>query len=250
MDLPLLPVLVGTLPVFVLIVPTVLAGSFTYMASEQKEDGSPEFPWAGTASTICAALAAIVLFGCILSAAFYTEQAMSTRKDELEEIEIDEAVRTADEKQVDIRNAYKVVTKWKKVPVWAQMILILSLSSMITSCYMIQLFQDDAFTEYQLTYTIDDHLGGNWRNLVKPVGWGGLLLFVCSLFLLFIFNSWAKYKAQLYLKKEAKKAEEDEEREEENLETQVEISFETKQSIEVQASEGLWDKVSQTNCCA
>ena len=67
MDLPLFPVLVGTLPVFGLIVPTVLAGSFTYMAGLQLDDGTSEFSWAGTASTICLALASMVLFGYIIS---------------------------------------------------------------------------------------------------------------------------------------------------------------------------------------
>lgn len=227
MDLPLLPILVGTLPIFILIIPTVLAGSFIYMASIQLNDGSPEFPWAGTASTICTALAAIVLFGCILSAAFYVEKAMSTRTDDLAMLEIDEAVRVADEKNQSMKNAYKEGTEWKQIPIWVRLILILSLTSMITSCYMIQLFQEDAFTEYQLTYTIENNLSGNWRNLVKPIGWVALLLFASSLFLLFIFISWAKCKARQLL---LKKSEEQERKEDRSMLLSVSFDIEEEAS--------------------
>merc|ERR1712038_2161111 len=71
MDLPLAPILVGTLPVLVLIIPTVLAGSFTYMASLNLDNGQPEFTWAGTAATISTAFAALVLAGFMLLAASY-----------------------------------------------------------------------------------------------------------------------------------------------------------------------------------
>merc|ERR1719148_93918 len=39
MGLPLLPILIGTLPVIALVVPTVLAGSFTYMSSIEDDIG-------------------------------------------------------------------------------------------------------------------------------------------------------------------------------------------------------------------
>ena len=47
MGLDLLPILFGTLPVILLVVPTVLAGSFAYMKGLEKDDGTQEYPWAG-----------------------------------------------------------------------------------------------------------------------------------------------------------------------------------------------------------
>jgi len=245
MDLPLVPVLVGTLPVFGLIVPTVLAGSFTYMAGLQLDDGTSEFPWAGTASTICLALASMVLFGCMLSAAYYVEQAMSTRAEDLAKIEIDVAVRDADEKEEASKNAFKAVTEWKLVPIWAQICLLLSLACMITSCYLIQLFQEEAFTEYQLTYTIDKHLSGDWKNLVKPLGWIGLLLFAVSLFFLFVFNCWAKNEARRYLRDNSPTEEQiqlsDNSPEKlRQVEVKADDSLELSPSIEVQTTRGFW----------
>lgn len=204
MDLPLIPVLVGTLPVAALVVPTVLAGSFTYMSSMQLEDGNPEFPWAGIAATISTAISAVVLFGFMLLAAYYVEQTMSTKANELNEMPYDEEVKAADDADTAIIEAYQEVTQWKELPSFAQILLLLSLACMITSCYMIQLFQDDSFAEYQLTYNINDHLNGDWKNLVKPIGLVAILLFLGSIFFLLVFKTWANGKARRLLKQRSK----------------------------------------------
>ena len=192
MDLSLWPILVGTLPVLILIIPTVLTGSFTYMAGLKLPDQQPEFTWAGTAATISAAFTAIVLFGFMLLAAYYVELTMRERDEDIKKIAIDEEVKEADDEQVLSNEVYKEATEWHLVPVWAKFMLIFSLVCMVTSCYMVQLFQEDAFTTYELTYTIDKHLQGDWKNLVKPLGMVSLLLLVTSIFSFLIFLAWAK----------------------------------------------------------
>lgn len=202
MDLSLFPILVGTLPVMALIVPTVLTGSFTYMGSLQlPDDGGPEYSWASTAATISAAFAAMVLFGFMLLAAYYVELTMRERADEITEIPVDEEVKRLDDEQIKINEAYNEVTQWNLVPTWAKFLLILSLVFMILSCYMVQLFQEDAFVPYQLTYTIERHLEGDWKNIVKPLGRVALLLFVASIFFFSIFLFWAKGRTREQLSK-------------------------------------------------
>merc|ERR1712038_50643 len=191
MDLPLMPILVGTIPVLALIVPTALAGSFTYMGGLRKDDDRPQFSWAGTAATLSAAFAAIVLFGCMLLAAYYVEKTMRERGDVIALIPYDEEVKILDDKQELKNKVYKEVTEWSLVPGWAKFILIFSLICMITSCYVVQLFQEDAFTPYQLTYTIEKHLHGDWKNLVKPLGLVALILFGVSIVLFMVFVHWA-----------------------------------------------------------
>ncbi len=208
MDLDLIPVLVGTLPVFGLVVPTVLAGSFTYMSALEGDDDEPEFPWAGTAATMCTAVAAMVMFGCVLSAAYYVEQVVSKRADELEKMPFDEEVKKADEAGVAVAEAYHRVTEWSGMPAFAQITLVLSLTCMISSCYMVQLFQEDAFEEYQLTYTITDHLNGDWKNLVKPLGLVAIALFGASILFLTIFKVWANSQARELLELEKKRGQE------------------------------------------
>mmetsp|Transcript_16023 Transcript_16023/g.30228 ORF Transcript_16023/g.30228 Transcript_16023/m.30228 type:complete len:866 (-) Transcript_16023:328-2925(-) len=195
MDLELIPILIGTLPIIFLIIPTLLTGSFTYMANVRLDNGQSEFPWAGTVATICAAITAIVQFGSMVLAAYFLEDAVSTRKSELEAIPIDEEVKAADERDEAIVHAYEEVTQWGSLPTLAKSCLTMSLISMIASCYMVQLFADQCFREYQLTYTIEQHLDGDWKNIVKPLGIVANILFLFSLILLYLYRSWAMRKA-------------------------------------------------------
>jgi hypothetical protein len=201
MGLPLFPILVGTLPVALLVVPTVLAGSFTYMSSLKiSESGELEFPWATTAATMATAASGLVLLGFALSATYYLEQTMKSREQDLEKLAYDEEVKKANEEEIAINNAYSEVVEWSSLPTFPQLLLIISLACMITSCYITQLFQEDAFAEYELTYTIEDHLEGDWKNLVKPIGLVSIVLFGASLLLLFMFRTWAMSKARRVLK--------------------------------------------------
>lgn len=188
MGLNVIPVLIGTLPVAILIVPTVLAGSFTYMSGEEEFGG-----WAGTAATICTTLAAMVLFGFCISAAYFVEQIISQRPEDLAALPYDEEVRDADRETGKKAKIFKEVTKWEHVPRWAQLCLLTSLVTMISSCYMVQLFPNDTFAEYQLTDTIDKALEGDWKKLVKPIGFISIILFSASIFFLVIFVSWANF---------------------------------------------------------
>lgn len=90
MGLPLLPVLVGTLPVALLIIPTVLSGSFTYLGSLYTnygtgptddgvrdadgwpdENDTPNWEWCGTAASLAFTLTAGVQTGSMFMAAHY-----------------------------------------------------------------------------------------------------------------------------------------------------------------------------------
>jgi len=195
MDLSLLPILIGTLPVITLVVPTVLTGSFIYMAQMQDDSGSPLYAWAEVGATLNAAIAAIFLFGNMGLAAYYVERTISSRADELAKIEIDQEVKDKDDAEESFRLAYTEVTNWEVVPFVMKTTLFLAVMCMIISCYTVQLFQLDCFVPYQLTDTIEEELGGNWKNLVKPVGCVSLLLFTISVILFLAFYQWAKTKA-------------------------------------------------------
>ena len=53
LGLNLFPILIGTLPVVALIVPTVLCGSLAFMGSLENEDGEDLYPWAGKYFSTC-----------------------------------------------------------------------------------------------------------------------------------------------------------------------------------------------------
>ena len=191
MDLPLLPILVGTLPIVFLITPTLLTGSFTYLSSVRNEDGQAEYPWAGTATAVCAAITGLVQFGSMIVAAFFLEQTVADRKDELDAIPIDEEVKEADERDEALNKAYEEVTQWEYVPFLAKQCLLLSLGLMIICCYVVQLFASSCFVEYELTSTIDTHLDGDWKNIVKDLGFVAIIIFLVSILFLLFFTSWA-----------------------------------------------------------
>lgn len=202
MRLRLIPILIGTLPVLLLILPTLLTGSFTYMASLIK-DGEPEFPFAGVLATVFAAVTAIVQGGAMVIAAYYLEQTTSNRKEELDQIPIDEEVKTKEDKEAIVKECYKEVTQWHLVPLVPKVTLVTSLITMVAACYLVQLFSSSCFESYELTYTITDNLGGDWKNILLPLGRVASLLFLVACLQLWGFTAWAGRKARKLAKQKA-----------------------------------------------
>ena len=192
MKLDLIPVLVGTLPIVVLILPTMLLGSFTYMSSLRTDDGDLEFPSAGVLATVTGVITALVQFGSQVIAAYYLQQTISQRSEEIEAIEIDQEVAEAEAKEEHFNNCHAQVTQWVVVPWLWRFALYMAFICMVFSCYLVTLFSSQCFADYQLTYTIDEHLDGDWTNFVLPVGRAAILLFLLSCVLLFCFNVWAR----------------------------------------------------------
>eukprot|EP00526_Cylindrotheca_closterium_P000029 CAMPEP_0113654782 /NCGR_PEP_ID=MMETSP0017_2-20120614/29338_1 /TAXON_ID=2856 /ORGANISM="Cylindrotheca closterium" /LENGTH=872 /DNA_ID=CAMNT_0000567949 /DNA_START=1 /DNA_END=2619 /DNA_ORIENTATION=+ /assembly_acc=CAM_ASM_000147 len=200
MKLELIPILLGTVPVAIIIIPTLLTGSFTYMASLELENGEREFPWASVFGTIMAAISAMVQFSAMLTAAYFLEQTSSTRGDEIAALEVDKEVKELEDKDRRFNECYKEATKWADLPTLPKTILTLAVVSMIFACYLVQLFSTDCFAEYQLTYTIEEHLDGNWLNLILPLGRIANLLFFVSCGLLFAYMLWVTRAAKEILK--------------------------------------------------
>lgn len=207
LDLPLLPILLGTLPVMLLIVPTVLAGSFTYMKGMNDEvdnDGSitlvPTYGWAGTAAAISAALAAGVLFSNMVLAAYYVEDTLTNNAEDVQALPIDEEVKVLEDNETVIEHKFTEITRWEVVPGAAKTLMILSVISMIAACYTVQIFGDQAFKSYQLTDTIDNRLGGDWKNIVEPLGLVSMCLLALSIVLLQLFMYWASVSEVIVVK--------------------------------------------------
>mmetsp|Transcript_6490 Transcript_6490/g.8781 ORF Transcript_6490/g.8781 Transcript_6490/m.8781 type:complete len:846 (+) Transcript_6490:17-2554(+) len=198
MQLPLLPILVGTLPVLFIIVPTLMMASFTYLAPLEEND-MELYPWADTAATLAAALTALVQLAALLSATKYLELTIKTRGDELDAMPIDEEVKKADDEVKAKNDAYDEASKWHKVPLCMKVALVLSVLFMVVSTYLFLLLQGLCFVEYELTSTISGDLKGNALNLVRPFGWVGIGSFTVSCFFFSIFTGWAKKESSKYM---------------------------------------------------
>ncbi|GMH95389.1 hypothetical protein TrST_g10751 [Triparma strigata] len=189
MKLPLHQILLGTLPVFFLIVPTVLAGTFIWMSllidpvSQQ-----PIYAWAGTISTLFMVLAASVQSGSMVVAAYHLERAVSTRSDELTDIPIDQEVLDADNRNRARSLLYTQVTQWDQVPYFWKKFLHFGVFAQVVSCYITLGVK---YSEpYTLTNTPDD-LPGAWYTLLNGMGWLAMAFFFTAFFVWHQFKAWA-----------------------------------------------------------
>eukprot|EP00586_Coscinodiscus_wailesii_P003085 CAMPEP_0172490614 /NCGR_PEP_ID=MMETSP1066-20121228/21102_1 /TAXON_ID=671091 /ORGANISM="Coscinodiscus wailesii, Strain CCMP2513" /LENGTH=555 /DNA_ID=CAMNT_0013259167 /DNA_START=665 /DNA_END=2329 /DNA_ORIENTATION=- len=163
MGLELFPILLGTLPVIALVTPTVLAGSFLYMASlRDSNNDTLLYPWAGTLSTIFLGVSGLGLLGVLVSAGYFLERAAAERIDELEQIPIDEEVKKVDEKNQIKNEAYNEVTEWPSTPTWVKVTMCFSLISVTLSSYLVFFFDSQGFVNFEITDTIQGKLDGNW----------------------------------------------------------------------------------------
>ena len=161
MDLPLLPVLFGTLPVVFLIFPTVLAGTFMYLAS-LRAAGSDLYSWASTAQVITFAAVAGVQGGSMVVGTYYLAKAQDdpANQAELAKLPIDEEVKEADDKLAALTARYYEVRNWKGkggeagLNCAGRYTLVLSMVCMVTSCYITSLAT--CFRTYALTDSISD----------------------------------------------------------------------------------------------
>lgn len=191
LNLSLLSIQVATIPVVILILPTVMTGTFLYMSSILKSDGDPKYPSSTTLAAILAVATALVQFGSMIIAAYYVGQVMETRKSDVDAIPIDEDVQASEEKDKLHNQVYQEATKWSNVPWYMKIILILAVILMIACCYLVQLYQSYCFADFELTSTIEVDLQGDWTKIVKPYGALAILLFFLSCLLLIIFSVWA-----------------------------------------------------------
>lgn len=169
----------------------MLTGSFTFMSGLMNEDESLEFPRASVLATVFAAITAVVQLAAMILAAYYLEQTISQRSEEIDAIEDDKEVAALEAGEVEFNNCYDKVTQWAAVPRLAKATLYLSFVTMVVCCYLVQLFSNACFAEYQLTFTIDEHLDGDWLNFILPLGWVAIFLFLFSCILLGCFITWA-----------------------------------------------------------
>lgn len=199
MRLSLPQIMLGTVPIVFLILPTCLTGALLYMASLENDTGNPEFPWAGTVSTITAAATAAVQFGSMLVAAYYLERTADKHTAEVEAIPDDREVKEADDKAAHLKRCYQEVTQWDAIPCTAKLLIQASLACIITCSYMVQLFSSLCFIPHSLTDSIDENLDGSVSNLFLPLGWVAVGLFCMSIILIYLFESWGEVRTNSLL---------------------------------------------------
>ena len=169
LGLDLLPILLGTLPVFLLILPTVMGGAFL----------SIDESYAQVASVLSVACAAAVQTGSLVVAAVELDKQMAARKDELDDVPIDEEVRAADDADAERRRRLAANTRWARVPGTWRAALAAATVFMTASSYLCTYWSSDCFREFAIDDSVAKRLG-HWSRILKPPGVFALALFTAS----------------------------------------------------------------------
>jgi len=169
LGLDLLPILLGTLPVFLLILPTVMGGAFL----------SIDESYAQVASVLSVACAAAVQTGSLVVAAVELDRQMAARKDELDDVPIDEEVRAADDADAERRRRLAANTRWARVPGSWRAALAAATVFMTASSYLCTYWSSDCFREFAIDDSVAKRLG-HWSRILKPPGVFALALFTVS----------------------------------------------------------------------
>jgi hypothetical protein len=189
LGLSLKEMLMGSLPVFFVILPTCLAGALQLRVAEGGH-------WETYASLMLAGCA-LVQFLAALGAFYFVEQTGLKRLKELEGMEDDQEVAAMEEVQEQKRRALVEATEWARVPWLMRIVLVVAAVCMSLSCSIVYLFPQDCFVPFQVTNAIEETLGGNALTIVKPLGSAALALFGASIALRVVFGSWASGALQL-----------------------------------------------------
>merc|ERR1711924_43395 len=85
------------------------------------------------------------------------------------------------------------VTDWDSAsfPLWAKACLVSSAALISASCYIILLLSDKCFKPFAVISSVAIDLDGNALNIVKPLGWVALGLFVAACFISRPFFMWS-----------------------------------------------------------
>ena len=186
LDLSLLPLLIGTLPVVLIIVPTVLSGSFIYLSDLHE--------WAGTASAVSMSVTGLVIMAAPAIMIHHIEKAMDEEGEALESMPYDEEVLKADADNERHRVLYLKTTSWEKLPGVIRVCLIVGNLCMVSATYLVMGFGGLCFREFTMQDNIRDDLDGEGFSLIKLPGWIAIFLVIFATFLLFVFSKWATHE--------------------------------------------------------
>eukprot|EP00949_MAST-11_sp_MAST-11-sp1_P003740 g3740.t1 len=160
--LSLVKMLIGSLPVFFLILPTVFAGAFILKKNE---------------SALYAGLANIATMGFTMvqtaarvASMYYIENTSAAHRQELENMEDDKEVAEADAKIAKIKLIKEQVTKWGLTPWWIKLVYLLGCGSTFVFCWAYNMFMSRCFVKFDVTDSIETELCGYVHNMVLPNG--------------------------------------------------------------------------------
>lgn len=187
MRLPLLPVIVGTLPVIVLVAPLSLSGSFMV------ESEAP-YPSLGK---VAAAFALLSQLGAGIVMLFCIERSAFEHKATLESMPFDDEVAALDQASQEHERLHQEITRWQSHEIPFGYRLVLSLGAICTGfAFLLSTVQGSrcfgTFTlEEPYSEQVRTKLNGSPYNMIKkPLGYTVLVLSFLGFLCLLAFLRW------------------------------------------------------------
>lgn len=180
--------LLGSLPVFFVILPVTLAGA---LILKRNEGGA----WA-SAGTMALAVTAGVQTLMLGAAAYYIENTVQMHREELMQWPDDEEVKKYDDISNQRARKRAYVSQWRLLPQWLKFVLASGVVSEIASAYLFQLFGARCFLNFEITDSISVVLNDNVLNIIKPLGWVGIGMFAYGCFTLIVLGRWISFKVR------------------------------------------------------
>jgi hypothetical protein len=197
LKVPVFSMLVGTSPVFFLIVPVVISAAYLLRSLQSREDGDDELADTyANISTYMMMVSAVVQMGSMVVAGMYLQAVKTVHKEELDEArEEDKPILEAVAKAEKEAKVFKAKTAWNLMPCPLKGVLFVGSVSVCAMMHICLEYFCSAFKAFALTDTIGGTLGGNPLNVIKQWGWASIAALGLGVLCLQVCKAWCKVAA-------------------------------------------------------
>ena len=189
LKLDLLQIMIGTSPVLVLYLGyTTIAGALQLKigsCDDSTSTNSDSSSW-GLLNSMFLALAFVSMLITSLSAVYFMEQTVMTKREELDKMPLDEEVEELDKVDRKTEEAYAHVTDWSRLSLTSKASVVVAAVSGILSCQLGVVLAQRSFESFTVSCPVAV------KDVVKPTGWLSIgLMGVCMVFTK-VFNTIAR----------------------------------------------------------
>lgn len=189
LKLDLLQIMIGTSPVLVLYLGyTTIAGALQLKigsCDDSTSTNSDSSSW-GLLNSMFLALAFVSMLITSLSAVYFMEQTVMTKREELDKMPLDEEVEELDKVDRKTEEAYAHVTDWSRLSLMSKASVVVAAVSGILSCQLGVVLAQRSFESFTVSCPVAV------KDVVKPTGWLSIgLMGVCMVFTK-VFNTIAR----------------------------------------------------------
>jgi len=180
----LIQMLLGLSPIFLLTVPTSMAGAFQLRVEEG--------PGWVTASSMMLMLAGAMqmMFGLLML--YFIEEVKTNQGEQIDAFEDDAEVAAQDARSAAEQVAFERVTAMSAMPLPVKALLLVGTVSMSSSAYLLMFASSECFEDFALTDSLDEVLCLSCpRAAIKPRGFLALALLAVGAVSLVTFKQWA-----------------------------------------------------------